>query len=255
MAKAQSQVAHPASPAFQRLLIDVVVQSATGRFLAQKLRAGVAYALYERLEDRTALEHAVQYCRAARDTWEKIVHTTKGVYKDDLTFGLEPQLSGHWADGLTAMEKDLAEMEKIWKEKPAGTAQAEGEKRPPAAALLAAALASVATPAPRLRCEHLPPASFRPGEPVVLEMTVEAGYNLTLARLHYRRVNRAEECQIVEFAAKENRYRQTIPGQYTNSPYPLMYYFELHDRNGQAWLYPGLASDLSNQPYFVLHHG
>ncbi|MEK7676394.1 MAG: twin-arginine translocation signal domain-containing protein [Verrucomicrobiota bacterium] len=255
LAKAQSQVAHPASPAFQRLLIDVVVQSATGRFLAQKLRAGVAYALYERLEDRTALEHAVQYCRAARDTWEKIVHTTKGVYKDDLTFGLEPHLRGHWADRLPAMEKDLAEMEKIWKEKPAATAQAEGEKRPPAAALLAAALASVATPAPRLRCEHLPPASFRPGEPVVLEMTVEAGYNLTLARLHYRRVNQAEECQIVEFAAKENRYRQTIPGQYTNSPYPLMYYFELHDRNGQAWLYPGLASDLSNQPYFVLHHG
>ncbi|MBI4326312.1 MAG: hypothetical protein HY674_13775 [Chloroflexi bacterium] len=255
LAKAQSRVAHPASPAFQRLLIDVAIQSGTGRFLAQKLRAGVAYALHERLDDRAALEQAIKHYRAACDTWEKIVNATKGVYKDDLTFGLEPHLRGHWADRLPAMEKDLAEMEKIWKEKPATTAQTEGEKRPSAAALLAAALASAATPAPRPRCEHLPPASFRPGEPVVLEMTVEAGYNLTLARLHYRHVNQAEECQIVEFAAQENRYRQTIPGEYTNSPYPLMYYFELHDRNGQAWLYPGLASDLSNQPYFVLRHG
>ncbi len=39
---------------------------------------------------------------------------------------------------------------------------------------------------------------------------------------------------------RQNRPRSQIPS--------------LHDRNGQAWLYPGLAADLSNQPYFVLRH-
>ena len=52
--------------------------------------------------------------------------------------------------------------------------------------------------------------------------------------------------------AQGNRYRQTIPGEYTDSPYPLMYFFELHANNGQAWFSPGLTADLSNQPYFVV---
>jgi len=83
-------------------------------------------------------------------------------------------------------------------------------------------------------------------------MALEAGYDLTLARLHYRHVNQAEDYRIIEFAAQGNHCRQTIPGEYTDSPYPLMYYFELHDRHGQAWLYPGLQADLANQPYFVV---
>jgi hypothetical protein len=47
------------------------------------------------------------------------------------------------------------------------------------------------------------------------------------------------------------RWRQAIPGEYTKSQFPLLYYFELHGGD-HAWLYPGLEADLSNQPYFVL---
>ena len=227
------------------------MQSGTGRFLAQKLRAGVAYALFESSKDRAALSEALKHYRAARETWEKIVKVTKGVYKDDLTFGREPYLRGHWADRLPAIEKDLAQLETMWKETPA-SAQAGGEKGPSAVALLSAALASAATPAPRPRCEHRPPASFKRGAPLVIEMAVETGNSLALVRLHYRHVNQAEDHRIEDMSAQGDRYRQTIPGEYTDSAYPLMYFFELHERNGQAWLYPGLAADLSNQPYFVL---
>ena len=118
--------------------------------------------------------------------------------------------------------------------------------------LLAAALASAAAPAPRPRCEHLPPVSFRPGEPVAIEVAIEAGYNVTRARLHYRHVNQGDEHRVVDLAAQGNRYQHTIPGEYTDSPYALMYFFELHDSNGQAWLQPGLNADLANQPYFVV---
>ena len=249
LARAQSRIAQPASPAFQRLAIDVSIQSGTGRFLAQKLRAGVAYALYERMKDRTVLAQAVNHYRAAHDTWVKLVNTTRGVYQDDLTYGREALLRGHWADRLPAIEKDLAAMEKSGNEEPATTAT---EREDPAAALLATALASAATPAPRPRCEHLPPASFRRGEPVVIGLAIEAGYNITRARLHYRHVNQAEEHRVVDLTAQGNRYRQTIPGEYTDSPYPLMYFFELHADNGQAWFSPGLTADLSNQPYFVV---
>jgi hypothetical protein len=50
--------------------------------------------------------------------------------------------------------------------------------------------------------------------------------------------------------------RATIASEYTNSPFPLQYYFELRDASGRATLYPGLGPTLTNQPYFVLSsHG
>jgi hypothetical protein len=42
-----------------------------------------------------------------------------------------------------------------------------------------------------------------------------------------------------------------IPASYTNSRYPLQYYFQLEAPSGMRWLYPGLEPNLANQPYFV----
>ena len=194
---------------------------------------------------------AVNHYRAARDTWQKIVCAKKNVYQDNLTFGREPNSCGHWADRLPAIEKDLAEMEKVLKEKPPKAATTEAEKTASAAALFAAALASAAASAPQPRYEHLPAASFRRGEPLIVEMAIESGYSLTRARLHFRRVSQAEDHRVVEMAGQGTHYRQTIPGEYTDSPDPLMSYFEWHGGNGQAWFSPGLTVELSNQPYFV----
>ncbi len=83
-------------------------------------------------------------------------------------------------------------------------------------------------------------------------MAVKAGYPILRARLYYRHVNQGEELRVADLAEQASRYRQVIPGDYTDSPYPLMYFFELHDGQGRAWFEPGLAADLSNQPYFVI---
>jgi len=109
-----------------------------------------------------------------------------------------------------------------------------------------------AAPQPRPRCEHLPPASFQPGKQVALEMAMEAGHELSSARLHYRHVNQAELYNVEEMEVHNGRYRSTIPARYTDSQYPLAYYFELRDEQGQAWIYPGFSSDRMNQPYYVL---
>lgn len=71
-------------------------------------------------------------------------------------------------------------------------------------------------------------------------------------RLYYRHVNQAERFQTVEMEARENAYRASIPAAYTDSPYPLQYYFELKESPERAWLYPGFAPDLANQPYVLL---
>jgi hypothetical protein len=48
------------------------------------------------------------------------------------------------------------------------------------------------------------------------------------------------------------RYTGTIPAEYTQSEYPLQYYFELQDRKGAAWMHPGFNKTFSNQPYFAV---
>jgi hypothetical protein len=51
---------------------------------------------------------------------------------------------------------------------------------------------------------------------------------------------------------KSQVYIATIPGAYTDSPYPLLYYFELKSSPDRAWLYPGFPPDLAGQPYYVI---
>ena len=43
-----------------------------------------------------------------------------------------------------------------------------------------------------------------------------------------------------------------IPAAYTDSPYPLQYYFELRTATS-ATLHPAFNPTLSNQPYFAVH--
>jgi hypothetical protein len=106
------------------------------------------------------------------------------------------------------------------------------------------------------RCEHTPPDELRRGEPLALEVAVRRadGAQTTVAvRLHYRHVNHAEIYRVAGMQLRDGRYQAIIPGEYTDSPYPLQYFLELRDARGRAWLHPGFAADLSNQPYYVLH--
>jgi hypothetical protein len=248
LAEAEAQIADRNDPSFRRWAVDVAIQSGLGRFFAQKLRAGVAYALYARTGDVDAIRDAIEAYRAARTAWAEAAERAQGIYRDDLTFGREAFLRGHWADRLSAIDQDIADMEAVWEEVAAAgrPTKDEGQRTKEFA------LEREVTPA---RCDHTPPESFRPGEPLEIDVTlreVEAGAMPIAVRLHYRHVNQAERYRVMELERAGERYRATIPGEYTDSAYPLQYFFELRDAHGRAWLYPGFAADLSNQPYLVV---
>ena len=69
--------------------------------------------------------------------------------------------------------------------------------------------------------------------------------------LHYRHVNHAERYQTVPMSAEANDYSATIPAEYTETQYPIAYYFEIKDTQN-AWLYPGFSANLTGSPYFVI---
>jgi hypothetical protein len=52
--------------------------------------------------------------------------------------------------------------------------------------------------------------------------------------------------------AASHGYTAKVPGAYTDSQFPLEYYFEVKESAELALLYPGLSVNLTQQPYFVV---
>jgi hypothetical protein len=218
--------------------VDVQIQAGLGRFFAAKFRAGVLYHLHERTGDRAALEASVKSYRSARDAWSQLANRAKDVYVADITVGEQRWLRGHWLDRLPAIDSDIAAVEKRLE-------SAKASEHPRIRAAIAEALGR-----PRrvtLPVRHTPATQFAPRHMLVLKAETDA----KAGRLYYRHVNQAERWESVDLASGS----AAIPASYTDSPYPLQYYFEFRTAADQAWLYPGFAPDLANQPYFVVRRG
>jgi hypothetical protein len=96
---------------------------------------------------------------------------------------------------------------------------------------------------------HLPPPSFRRGQPLTI---IAHAPNVGGLRLRYRHVNQAETWQMVEMEQAGKDFRANIPADYTDSPFPLQYHFQIHGNDGVVRLHPGLKPGWQGQPYFVV---
>ncbi|HSU56011.1 MAG TPA: hypothetical protein VLT36_18285 [Candidatus Dormibacteraeota bacterium] len=243
---AERQVKNKATPEFRRMAVDVKIQIGLGRFFGAKFRAGVLYALYEQTGDRTALSEAIKAYRRARDAWAELAESAQNVYQRDVTVGELPQLRGHWLDRLPAIDEDIAALEKK-------LAQADNKpaSSPPSANIERRIQEVLGKPQRvTVSCRHTQPTSFRPGQSLVLELSPTKSPQSV--RLYYRHVNQGDRFESALMESTGNLFRATVPAAYTDSPYPLQYYFELNHSSGNASLYPGFAPDLTNQPYFVV---
>jgi hypothetical protein len=238
LAQARSQASDPRAPALRRLLVDVSVQAELGRFFAAKLRAACLYALFERTRDASALARAVESYRLACEVWTRICRVTRGVYVDDVTYGPEWYQRGHWADRLAALEHDREAMAAL--KAPASGIEAKAEW-----------LAAVLTPATRARpsARHTPPLAFDRARPLPIEL---AAPGVDAARVRYRRVNQAEPWRVAAMSLESGCWRAALPADYTDSAFPLQYYFELSFAAPRATvLFPGFDASWSETPYWV----
>ena len=231
------QAADSSDAQVRRTLIDLEVLVRMGRFFAGKFRAAVDYSIFRTTEDVSSLESALRHYRVARDAYAEIPVIVEGVYQSDLRFGIEASEHGHWADRVPDIDADLAAL---------GEELREAAGTEPAAALLAAPTRPATT-----GVEHTVPESFVRGGPVTLSLEV-VDPAVVGATLHYRHVDQSESWQQVPMELAGQTLSGTIDGDYTASTYPLMYFFSVLHRDGGQALYPGLAADLSNQPYVVL---
>jgi hypothetical protein len=236
------------SPEFRRTAIDLKIQIGIGRFFAAKLRSGVLYGIHEQSGDRSALEEALKMYSSAREIWSGFAEEADGAYVSDISYGPLPHQRGHWRDRLPAIDADIAAMAKRLESLSVSATQSERAR--------AAVQEALGRPLrPSAKYVHTPPASLVPGRPLEITVSVKERAEPVFARLWYRHVNQSERYQSVEMQANGSAYKATIPVDYTASKFPVQYYFELRQGAGRAWLYPGFAPGLANQPYFVVGGG
>lgn len=247
LAEAESKAEGTKKAEFRRMALDVSIQVGLGRFFGAKFRAGVLYAIYEQSGDRNSLQEALKAYRRAREYWAAIANSAKDAYQSDITVGERAHLRGHWLDRLPAMDADIAFM--AGKLNQATVIPVSQQDHVQSAVKEALGRPKRIVP----MYMHVKPKKFKAGQPVVIEITPEKAPKSVV--LYYRHVNHGERYQRVDMQLTGKDFTATIPADYTNSKYPLVYYFELKETSQTACLFPGFNADLSNQPYFLVRQG
>ncbi len=242
--KADAAVRDANSAEFRRVAIDVQLQIGLGKFFAAKFRAGVLYGIFAASGDTSAHERALAIYREARAAWATLAASAQGVYLADVTYGPEKHLRGHWTDRLPAIDDDILEMEKKLNAARSGT-QSSAHR--------VTAAMQLATAKPRAAAfgwRHTPPASFKSGEPLELELQAESP--ALQLRIHYRHVDQAESYSVASMTARGSNHHFSLPAGYTASPFALQYFFQWNDGEGNAGLLPGFDPNVPQQPYYIV---
>jgi hypothetical protein len=241
LASARLQASSHTSPEFRRIEEDVLIQDGLGRFFAAKLRSGVLFEIYTKSGNAEAGKLALAKYREARSAWVSMADRANKVYQPDITYGNIPMRRGNWSARMTGIDADIAAMEKKLQAPPTGSPQN----------VAAAVQAATGKPnRPSVHCLHTPPSSFHPGQP--LSLSLSASGHSGAVHLYYRHVNQGERWLSMEMQRSHNGYGAAIPGDYTNSVYPLQYYFVLRRGSEAAWFFPAFDATLSNQPYYAI---
>jgi hypothetical protein len=247
LANARTQASSSASPKFRRIEEDVLIQNGLGQFFAAKLRAGVLYEIYRKTGDAEAGKLALEQYLKARDAWAAMAQRAQKVYRSNITYGRVPIRQGHWIDRLPNIDKDVDALRSALQSRPS---------TPPQNAQQTIQAVMQRSRRSSLACSHTPEPRFRPGKPVEIALHVPRVHTDALPSsvlLHYRHVNQAERWRSADMEHAQSVFRSAIPAEYTNSPFPLQYYFELRRGNTDAWFYPAFNSTWSNQPYFAIY--
>jgi hypothetical protein len=182
--------------------------------------------------------------REARNIWSEFAARAKRVYIADITVGERPHLRGHWLDRIAAIDRDIDAM--------AGKLAAASDRAPSQQTKAVLERLRTLQPRPTALAHHAPPSTFRAGQPLTIELRPDESVKLATVRLYFRHVNHAERYRSVDMDGSGRGYRAMIEGQYTDSPYPIAYYFELCESPTKVWLHPGFNAARTNQPYFVV---
>jgi hypothetical protein len=228
-----------ASPAFRRAEEDILILNGLGGYFAALFRAALCYSLFEATGDKQIAAKGLEFYRSALASWREMATLAKSVYASDVSYGSISVRRGHWMDRIPEIEKDVAALEEYF-----STANVMNTG--------VNAVALISSPRKRrsFTASHSPTQAFRPGSDLAVRLQVADP--ITEVVLWYRHVTHAERWRSERMERNGQVFTASIPAVYTQSLFPLQYYFELRSQT-DATFYPALNGTLSNQPYFAVY--
>ena len=224
----------------RRAHIDAAIAAGLGQFFAGKFRAAVLWQIFNLTGHEPARDAALDHYKQARTAWATLADSAKA-YLPNLTFGIHPNLRGHWLDRLAAIDADIAGL--------AAAAPRPRTSAPTAATIntwIQSALDSEPKKWPGRQPRHLPPDTFKPGDDIRLRISGDGA-----GMFYYRHVNQGERYVAAPLTRDASALVATIPGAYSETNFPIEYYFEFRDDNS-ALLHPGFEKDFTGTPYFLI---
>ncbi|MCW0019102.1 hypothetical protein [Rhizobium sp. BT-226] len=231
-----------ATPAVQRIVVDVEICGGLARFFAEKFRAACWAELFVATKVSSLVEPLLDHARRSVMAWERVADISRDLYQDDLTYGPQSWLRGSWHMRLPQIQAELLDLESL-----RGGGKYESVKADETVqAAIDAIKARRAVVAGSLEVE------------AALSFNAGAGFDVRVSGemdgepiLHYRHVNQAERWKSTTMSRTGEGYAASISGDYTQSEFHLQY-FVSSKKNGQAVLTPGLDGKLANEPYYTV---
>jgi len=238
--EASSRVPDTQDPEYRRYDIDIRIMANIGLYYGRKWRAAILYSIYRKTNDINAKAEAVAMYTSAISAWQKAAEIGN-VYK---SFPQGNKQSGVWSDrtpGFIADRDAMAAKE--------FTTVTDITTHPGSAAAAIATAKSVPV-RPAAGASHTQPTIFARGS--ALNLVVGANGKTQSVKLYYRHVYQAEAWNVIPMNKSGDQFTASIPASYTQTDFPMQYYFALKKGENSVVLFPGFDANLANQPYFVL---
>jgi len=230
---------------FTRFYVDIVIQASIGKFFAYKFRSAVFWEFFLLSNNLRIGKKALMSYNKARNAWKIASDISRNIYLPDLTYGPQSWLRGRWDDRLPAIEEDIVDMKNILL-----LSKIKNKNDHKIDCLINKMTRWKISQ--NIKTKHFCPKKFILGNRIILSCKINKK-KITKGFLHYRKVNQLEKWHKQQINLKNNNFIGIIPSGYTNTNYPLQYYFEFNDKN-ISFFAPGFNNSLSNQPYYTLRN-
>lgn len=223
---------------FEVTITDLRILAQLARYHACRSKAGFCYAIFQNSDDTTAFSEAIKYEELAVQAWSKLVDVAGDVYAENLMMGRpHAGLSGHWKDELQALQEGLELLK-----------QQQIACKPPSAQFHLDAIDP--SEQPSLCIKHNPILTAHTGAPLIVSAQIDDPDRTEAVYLHYRHLRQDEDYHTVEMdQTSTGFYQATIPADFLNTDWDVMYLIEAVGIKNCGCLYPDLEKET---PYIVV---
>ena len=212
-------------------------------FFVYKFKASILWEYYLLSMNLKVGKAALKNYLKAKNAWKIAGDISKKYYLPDLSYGPQTWLRGRWDDRLPAIIEDINDMKNIIKK---NTQSYKIIKKD----LQFINFIQNWNNYQNVKVKNETPKKFSKGKKIKISCKLDIRKNLK-GYLHYREVDQSKQWKRKKMGNISGNYNALISNIFSNTDYPIQYYFEFEDKN-HSYFSPGFNKFLSNQPYYLL---